>query len=105
MQRRDDLSPVRNWRGWLAALALVLLFGIGGALDNPAEQESYRDAARDAEGMFIPTGEEARARHAHEERPVQASKSVKKEECQCLKKSLSASRPRQRAPWPGSAGL
>lgn len=42
----DELSPVKNWRGWLVVLVLVLLFGIVGALDNPAEQEAYRDAAR-----------------------------------------------------------
>lgn len=42
----DELSPVRNWRGWLAALVLVFLFGLVGAVDNPADQEAYRDAAR-----------------------------------------------------------
>lgn len=54
MSLRDELSPVRNWRGWLAALALVLLFGIVGALDNSAEQEAYRDAARHIQKEYRP---------------------------------------------------
>ena len=41
-----DLNPVRNWRGWALALAMLLLFAIVGSIDGPEEHAAYAEAAR-----------------------------------------------------------
>ena len=41
-----ELNPVRNWRGWVLALAALLLFGIVGSLDGPEQHAAYAEAAK-----------------------------------------------------------
>ena len=41
-----ELNPLKNWRGWALALAMLLLFAIVGSLDGPEEHAAYAEAAR-----------------------------------------------------------
>ena len=39
----DELSPRRNAAGWACVLAILVMFGIVGALENPADSGTRAD--------------------------------------------------------------
>ncbi|MBB5143921.1 hypothetical protein [Desulfovibrio intestinalis] len=41
-----ELNPLKNWRGWLVALILIIPFAIICTLDGPKEQAAYAEAAK-----------------------------------------------------------